>query len=323
MGLALAVFVFVTINAMAFMQAWSMAHYVRTTGRTRQVERLTWWEKFRAVAAGPVVVRMQNVYTPAKYGLAYETKQFQGFDGIQLSAWRIAGSPSAPAVLMFHGYGASKDTLLRAASEFHALGCETWLIDFHGSGDSGGSTTGIGYSEAEDVRAAVAAASAREYGKRPMVLYGTSMGSAAILCANDRGFVHPDAVVLECPFDRFVATIGNRYDLLGVPPFPMAELVAFWCGRQGGFDALRHDPVRYARSVQCPALLFQGERDRLVGLPNGKAIAAALGDHGTYKVFPGLGHAFLCYDGQPAWRDSIRDFLTRNGLLPAPQARLE
>ena len=56
---------------------------------------------------------------------------------------------------MFPGYGASKDTLLRAALEFHALGCEAWIVDFSGVGDSDGRTTTIGWREAEDVAATV------------------------------------------------------------------------------------------------------------------------------------------------------------------------
>ena len=46
---------------------------------------------------------------------------------------RIAG---APVVLMFPGYGASKDTLLQAAREFHSLGCAMWVVDPHGIGGS-------------------------------------------------------------------------------------------------------------------------------------------------------------------------------------------
>jgi len=316
-----ALFLFVSLNAMAFMQAWSLTHYVRGDEHTKQVERFTSWDKVHTVVSGPTVMRMRNVYTPERYGLTYETVQFPGYQGIQLSAWRIAGDKGAAAVLLFHGFGASKDTLLRAATEFHALGCETWLVDFHGSGDSLGTTNSVGYHEAEDVRAAVQFASSPQYGTRPIVLYGTSMGAASILCAAHRGLVNPDAMILECPFDRLVTTVGNRCGLLGIPAFPMADLLVFWSSVQSGFNGFEHNPVEYAHSVRCPTLLFQGERDQMVGLAHGKAIAAALGTHGTFKVFPGLGHAFLVHDGEPEWRDSVRSFLSSNKILSSAQTQ--
>ncbi len=302
----------IAVNALAFRQAWTMTHYAADGTRTRPSEKLNLGEKMSAVLFGPSMVRMKNVYTPRRYDLDYSTVTFPGYAGLQLESWRIAGEPGHPVVLLFHGYCASKDTLLRAANEFHALGCETWLTDLHGSGGSAGNTTSIGYHEAEDVAATVREAIRAQPASRPLVLYGTSMGAAAILCAVDRKLVQPDALVLECPFDRLTTTIGNRFSSMGIPAFPAAGLVVFWCSLQEGFNGFAHNPVRYAGSVRCPTLLMQGERDENVGLEHGRAIAAALGDHGAFKVFPGLGHAFLVYDGAAEWRYAVRNFMDAN-----------
>jgi pimeloyl-ACP methyl ester carboxylesterase len=214
---------------------------------------------------------------------------------------------------MFPGYGGSKDTLLRAAAEFHGAGCETWLVDFSGVGDSEGSSTTIGWREAEDVAAAVRVV--RERTSEPLVLYGTSMGATAILCANHRGLIAPDAVILECPFDRLTTTLGNRLHLLGVPEMPLAQGIAFWLGVQHGFDGLAHNPVKYARSIRCPVLLMQGENDQLVGRRAASAMAASFGDRATLRIFPNCGHAFLVRDAESAWRSNVQRFLDEK--LPA------
>ena len=217
-------------------------------------------------------------------------------------------------VLLFHGYAASKACLDLPAEEFHALGCETWMVDFHGSGGSTGCTTTAGYDEAEDVAAAVRQALAKRPAPAPMILYGTSMGAAAILCAVHRFQVQPDALILECPFDRLLSTVGNRCHELCLPAFPAANLMVFWGGVQSDFNGFAFNPVEYAREVRCPTLLMQGDLDTHVGLANSREIAAALGEHGTFQLFPGAGHEMLSWKSMPAWRNGVRAFLATHGL---------
>jgi hypothetical protein len=145
----------VVLNAPAFMQAWGMCRYERPTAKTTYLSRLNGWGRASVLICGPTVRRQVNVKTPRDFGMSYANKRFPGSRGIQLEAWQVPGDRRKPVVLMFPGYGASKDTLLRAAAEFHAMGNELWLVDFHGAGGSDGSTKTIGYDEAQDVSAAV------------------------------------------------------------------------------------------------------------------------------------------------------------------------
>jgi len=268
----------------------------------------------RLYLVGPTIRRMANTMTPAQYQLPYRTVTFPGAGGARLEAWCVPGESGQPSVLMFPAYGASKDTLLRAAVEFHAAGCETWLIDFAGVGDSEGHTTTIGWREAEDVAAAVHATEGQRTG--PLVLYGPSMAASAILCAQHRGLVAPDAIILECPFDRFATTLGNRLQLIGAPKYPLAQAIAFWVGVQHGFNGLAHNPVNYAQSVRCPVLLMQGENDQVVGQRAARSMASALGDRVTFQLLPNCAHAYLARDGEATWRSLVRQFLTKVAGTP-------
>lgn len=307
--LGLGVFLFVAFNVIAFLQARAMTHYQPATARTTRLSQLSDWGKLRTVLAGPVIRRQSNTKTPADIGLAYQTIHFASTNGIQLEAWQIASQRAgAPCVLLFPGYGASKDTLLHAAQEFAQHGCELWLIDPRGIGGSDGSVTSVGFHEADDVAAAV-----REVRKtsasRPLVLYGTSMGAVAILRAVHRHSISPDALILECPFDRFTTTIGNRFAWLGLPRSPLAEGVAFWAGVQQGFNGLAHNPTTYARSVRCPTLLLQGAKDESVGLAHVHAVSRCFGPECRFELIPDGGHAFLVLRSNEAWRRSVSGFL--------------
>lgn len=221
----------VAINLVTWRHARAMAHFARAGARTASPEKLGALAKMRALLTGVTLPRPENRRTPMDAGLAFETVRFPGTRGIQMEAWFVPGAkPSANGItLLFHGYGASKESLLAAAGEFHALGWDTLLVDFHGSGGSAGNTTSVGWHEAEDVAAAFAAAARLAPGKR-RVLYGVSMGAAACLRAIHALEVKPDGLIMECPFDRMLTTVRHRFHAMHLPSFPLAELLVFWGG---------------------------------------------------------------------------------------------
>jgi hypothetical protein len=104
----------IVVNAMAFMQARGMCCYERPTARTTYLSRLNGWGRASVLICGPTVRRQLNVKTPRDFGMTFAEKRFPGSRGIQLEAWQVPGDGRKPVVLMFPGYGASKDTLLRA-----------------------------------------------------------------------------------------------------------------------------------------------------------------------------------------------------------------
>jgi alpha-beta hydrolase superfamily lysophospholipase len=80
-------------------------------------------------------------------------------------------------VILFHGHAASKDSELREANVFRRMGFNAFLVDFYGSGGSGGNETSIGFYESVDVARSFDYA-VKLPGAGPVVLYGASMGAA-------------------------------------------------------------------------------------------------------------------------------------------------
>lgn len=298
---------FVVLNALAFAQAWSMTHYAVAGEKSKPIEKLSFWDKCKVLCVGPTVMRPQNKLKPVDYGMDVQVVSLPSTDGMTLEAWR-ANFPGRPVVLMFPGYANSKDTLLKAAQEFQKNGFEPWMIDFRGCGGSSGSVTTIGWYEADDVAAVVAAVRA-ENPTRKVLLYGQSLGSAAILRAVGTGRARPDAIIAEAPFDSLLQTVGNRFSAIGLPRFPFAHLLTFWGGAQHGFNAFKHSPAEAARGISVPTLVMMGENDNRVGLDASLRIVGTLGSNGTFHLFKGRRHAFLLQDATEEWRDIVAKFL--------------
>src|SRR5207249_4139187 len=124
------------------------------------------------------------------------------------------------------------------AKEFRELGYDTLLVDFRGAGGSDGNASTIGFLEANDVRAAVNFAKAKLAPKQT-ILYGQSLGALAILRAIATSDVQPDAIVLECPYDRLITTVSHRFHMMNLPAFGLAHLLVFWAACKTATGASR------------------------------------------------------------------------------------
>jgi pimeloyl-ACP methyl ester carboxylesterase len=188
-------------------------------------------------------------------------------------------------------------------------------VDFRGSGESSEAYTTIGYREAEDVAAAVRYA--REHLPHArLILYGQSMGAAAVLRAVHACGVQPDAIIAEAVFDRMLSTVRNRFRIMGVPSFPGAELLVFWGGRQAGFDGFSLNPVDYAASVRCPILFLHGAADPRARIEEARSVFAAVPGWKRFKEFPGLGHQAALARFPDEWKATVAQFLRDAALHP-------
>jgi alpha-beta hydrolase superfamily lysophospholipase len=299
----------VLLNLAAYRQAWAFTHF-GPPGEKRSGHLSSLREKAEALLLGVDVPRPVNRQSPGDVGLAYERQVFAGGRGVALEAWRVPRAEPRGTVVLFHGHAASKDSQLREARAFHDMGFQAILVDFYGSGGSAGNETSIGFYEALDVTRAY------EYARQlpdsgPVVLYGASMGAAAILKGVADDGLRPEALVLECPFSGLLETVRHRFTGRGLPSFPLAELLVFWGGVQEGFDALRFRPVESASRVDRPTLVLNGDADPWVRPEEAKAVAAALQGPKSLQFFAGVGHDAGIRHRPEQWIRAVGEFLER------------
>jgi alpha-beta hydrolase superfamily lysophospholipase len=304
----------VLLNVWAYRHAWAMTHFSGTGDFSVRPEKLTTFGKVCVLCTGVRVPRPQVDSTPDELGFEFETRRIASSDGIELEVWDIPVESPRAMVVLFHGYAAAKSRMLKEAKAFHDLGCSVRLVDFRGCGGSTGNETTLGVFEADDV-AAVCRDAISRHNDLPVVLYGRSMGSVAILRAVSEQLVDPEGIIIECPFDRLTTTVGNRFTSMGLPAFPFAQLLIFWGGMQHGMNGFTHNPAEYAAHVDCPALLLHGDKDMRVLLPEAQAVFDHLAGEKQLEVFPGVGHE-SCFQTRPdLWREHVSNFLNRHAPM--------
>jgi uncharacterized protein len=312
----LLVFAFVGLHVAARRHARAFLEFSDSGALTRMPEQLTTREKLGVLVSGVSIPKPSNDVSPANFGIAHDTIEIETADGATLSVWVMPTPQQLGTVVLFHGYSQSKDSLLQAAAEFRALGYSCYVVDFRGSGDSSESYTTIGVHEARDVAAVVAELDACE----PIVLYGVSMGAAAILRALAHEGVVVDAAILDAPFDRMLTTVRNRFEIMGLPASPGAELLVFWGGRRFDFNGFGHDPIEYAALVSTPTLILHGSDDPYARPPEVTAVFDALAGPKQIAEFEGVGHEQIAVVRAAQWHRHVAPFLREHARAQPSRA---
>jgi uncharacterized protein len=315
-------------NLVVYFHAYRMTHFSASGTRTGRPEKLNPLQRVVVLLGGVNIPKPQNKRTPSALGLPYTTVHIASpQNNATLECWLIepprevstsstitttsvAGTknPTTGTVLLFHGYAASKSSLLDEAKVFSDLGWRCILTDFYGSGSSSRRDTSIGYHEAHDVRAVLRYAAAHT--TAPIVLYGKSMGAAAILRAISLDPNDATALIIESPFDRVISTAGNRFRTIGLPAFPFAQLITFWGGIQNNFPATNHNPVDYAKAVAIPTLHMAGSRDTRVTPEQTKSIFKNLGNPASSKlIFFDAAHTSFNRTHPKRWHSEVASFI--------------
>jgi alpha-beta hydrolase superfamily lysophospholipase len=189
-------------------------------------------------------------------------------DGATLHALHFR-QPNARGVVFFlHGNGGNVRTWLTSTEFYRHTGFDLFMLDYRGYGKSSGRIE----SEAQlhaDVRAAWDRI-APEYGGRPVVIYGRSLGTG--LAARLASEVEAALLVLVSPYSSLLDVAREQY------PWVPQALVRY--------------PMRadlWLPRARMPVLLVHGERDTLIGVEHIERLRALRPDAELLRL-PGAGH---------------------------------
>ena len=297
---------FLVINAIAFFHAYKFTHF-DTSGSSerRSATELSFTQKLGMLLFGVDLPRPTNKTIPSQ---AYETIKLQS--NKEIECWYIPIDSAKGTVILFHGYGGEKSSMLDKAEVFQQLGYNTLLADFMGAGGSEGVQTTIGFKEAIQVKTCIDYLKKR--GEQNIVLFGTSLGATAIMKAMKDYQPETKALLLECPFGTMLQTVKNRFSIMDVPSFPMAHLLVFWGGAQNGFNAFAHNPTEYAKVITTPTLLLYGEKDDRVTIAETHAIFTNLAGPKKLVTYPLAGHENYLNKYEADWTNEVAQFLKEN-----------
>jgi pimeloyl-ACP methyl ester carboxylesterase len=261
---------------------------------------------------------------PASFGLAFDDLAFRSADGVELRGWWVPAGAARGTVVMVHGLNRSRVEMVRRAPFVHAAGWNALLIDLRHHGGSGGGATTFGAKEKEDVKAAIRLA--RERSPGPVVLWGVSLGGAAVVLAAAED---PDVagVICDSSFRSLDDTVRHHLQLFRrfrwwlriVPRWPVAELTVFWMGRRGGFDPATVDVrAAAARLAGRPALFVANSDDRRMPKEIAFDLQGAVGAGAEVLIVPGRSHGGAWRDGTAAYEEAARALLEAAGRRAGP-----
>jgi uncharacterized protein len=296
--------IFVLVNVVAAFHSYKFTHFAdNKIEKTKDPKKLSTGQKIKTLIFGVNNPRPENKTFPTR---DYETLKLKS--NREIECWSIKTETSKGTVILFHGFGGEKSSMLDKSEIFIGLGYNTFLVDFMGSGGSEGKQTTIGFLEAEQVKTCFDYLT--QSGEQNLYLFGTSMGSVATMKAISDFGIKPKGIMIECPFGSMYETVCARFKTMNAPTFPMANLLVFWGGLQNGFWAFGHNPTEYAKKINCPTLLLHGAKDEKVSRKEIDNIFNNLVGQKKLKIYPNAGHENYLTKNKNEWTKDIQEFLT-------------
>ena len=244
--------------------------------------------------------------------LGAEAVTFPSNSGSVIHAWFVRGRPDGGAVLLLHGMGSNRTSMLGRAEFLHREGFTVLAPDFEAHGESTGEQVTFGARESLD--AAAALAFLRHVAPRERVgVIGVSMGGAATLLGP--GPVEASAVVLESVYPTIREAVSDRLAAWSRPFSRIGRLLTSAAigilGRQTGVSELELQPIARIARLRAPLLLISGTEDRYTTLAESESLYAHASSPKSFWAVDGAGHEDLHAFAPIEYQRRVGDFLAR------------
>jgi alpha-beta hydrolase superfamily lysophospholipase len=297
---------FVLLNVSAFLNAGRLTKFYDPATLKKESPPKNVFSKTWLLFTGPKYAKKEDNFLR---DYKYETVSLKTADGKDIAAWYAkTDSASKGTVVLFHGLGNSKSSLINESNEFRYMGYDVMLVDFRGHGNSSGYTTTIGYRESEEVKLAYDWLINK--GEKKIFLFGTSMGAVAIIKAMAENKMQVAGAIVEMPFGSLHQHMKARAKTLGFPKQPFGILVTFWTGVRRDFNGFKLNTYKKAEDVSCPVLFQWGNNDHLVPQAEAENIYHHIGSkQKKFVVYEGGVHSSLLQQNISQWRMEVEGFL--------------
>lgn len=205
--------------------------------------------------------------TPRQLGVEYEEFWLTAPDGVKVNGWRVfspATESRKKTLLVFHGNAGNLGTAAHRLAIYARLGCDVYMIDYHGYGKSGGEASEANlYLDAQTVWGHLI--DERGLSPNDIVIMGYSLGGAVASWLAER---NPAAagLILESTFTRLSDVAADFF-----PYLPCGLIL------RGAYNTIdRLDGIR------MPLLVVHGRGDELVAFKYGEKLYASFSGKKTF-----------------------------------------
>jgi uncharacterized protein len=208
-----------------------------------------------------------------------------------LPAWLVAGT-SSTWVIAVHGRGGTRAEALRVLPTLTSFGLPTLMMTYRndeGAPPSRDRRYHLGASEWHDVASAIGYA--RAHGATDIILYGWSMGGAAVLMAMRRApeAAHVRALIMDCPAIDWTTTLRRAARRRNLPQ-PLTWAAMRLVEKRIGHRLADLNQVRHVGSLRVPTLMYLDADDAMVDPQPGRLFARLRPDLVRLVETEGGGH---------------------------------
>jgi fermentation-respiration switch protein FrsA (DUF1100 family) len=269
---------------------------------------------------GSKLIEPQNHSVALPVGFAAEAVSIPGL-GHGVAGWWVDIGNGSPVVLLVHGLGADRSSMLSRAELLTRYGFSTLLIDLQAEGETQGNAITLGHLESADVVAA------RDWVKRTapgrkIGVIGTSLGGASVVLApQPSGF---DAVVLESVYPRIGRAVENRIRMRLGPLAPvLTPLLLVQLEPRLHITVSDLEPIRWIGRLGAPVLMAAGSKDEHTTLEESRELFAAATHPKSLWVVEGAVHEDLLAFDPTAYEEHVVEFLRRYLAVQAVSGPIE
>lgn len=254
----------------------------------------------------------RSAVAPPPPRLPAENVVFRSGSGSLIHAWFVRGNPGDGAVLLLHGVGDNRSSMLSRATFLHDDGFTVLAPDFQAHGESPGDHITFGARESLDAAAAMSYLRQVAPGE-PIGVIGVSMGGAATLLGP--GPLRANAFVLESVYPTIRQAVSDRLAVwlgpLGGVGRWLTPAVIDIVGNEIGVSESELEPISRIGRIHAPLLLIAGTDDPYTPLAEAESLYARAPSPKSFWAVSGARHEDLHAFEKSEYERRVGGFLER------------
>ena len=241
---------------------------------------------------------------------------FESCDGVKLAGLAINRVISDGVVILCHGYHREKEHLRKYVDLFKNY--DIFMFDFRACGESEGLFSSMGCFEYNDVVAAVKYV--REnftIGRKPVILFGTSMGAASAIRAMGENPGLVDAAILDSSYASLKGAMKDAFNhkVSYLPYMPFYYVLYGLFYAHHGEEVSKMNPELFVSDAAVPMLFIHSSSDDFVSSQHTVRLYAKAKENATTHADLWIGppaiHTKLYHNYPDEYRKRIREFLRK------------